>query len=218
LRNKRDPIEIYKQVLTGKRKVFPRRYWQESDSRENAAVITRYMIETLLRWGPDDIREKINIEIFREYRLRGMVYQVFGERTWGAIDNAYPGMFKPWELKGSSVGRWNQQLRIEAIQWLVEERLNLPPEHRMYVYADDFEKNGLAGLLSYYNGSPAAALAEAYPEQDFVRGKELNLGIRTSAEILNMLAVITEHHKCSATKWIEKAIRSEYRRIKDGQE
>jgi hypothetical protein len=211
-----DPIEVYRQVLTGQRKVFPRNYWNEPDSRKNAAIITRFMIERLLRWSLDDVRERINIEVFAEYRLRGMVATLFGEHTWKAVDNAYPGKFKPWELKGSSVGRWSRSLRIDAVRWLVEERLNLPPEHRMYVTADDFETHGLSGLLSHYGNSPAAALVEAYPElKEDLESEEVHIGIRTTRRIREMLEFITDYHNCTATEWIEKAIRSEYHKIKN---
>jgi hypothetical protein len=209
-----DPIEVYREVLTGKRKVFPRNYWNEPDSRKNAAIITRFMIENLLGWDYDDIREKLNIQVFAKYKLRGMAAQLFGEHTWKVVDNAYPGIFKPWELKGSNVGRWTKRLRIEAVRWLVEEKLNLPREHLMYIEAHDFEQHGLAGLLSHYNGSPTAALAEAYPDVDLDKEKDTHLGMRTSGEIKEMLTVICRAYNCTATEWIEKAIRSEYERLK----
>ena len=210
-----DPVTIYKQVLTGKRKIFPMNYWNQPDSPKNAAIITRYMIENILRWSDDDVREKLNLEVFRQYRLRGMMAQLFRESTWRAVENAYPGKFRPWELKASSVGEWDKDLRVKAVKWLIEERLKLPPEHRMYVSVEDFDKNGLSGLIAHYGGSPAAAIAEAYPDIN-PSGKEMHFNIRTTREVKEMLRKIADYHQCTATEWIEKAIRSEYRKITGG--
>jgi len=212
-----DPITVFKELLAGERKVFPKYYWKAENALSNAAVITRYMIESLLQWTEHDIKEKLNVDTFKTYKLRGMINLLFGEHTWRAINNAYPSVFYPWELKGSNVGRWDAELRVKAVKWLVEEKLKLPEEHYMYVTANDFDNNGLAGLLTYYNGSPHMALCEAYPDMSLDKDKSTNFGIRTSIEIREMISVIAEYNNCSATEWLEKHVRSEYKRILNAQ-
>ena len=35
----------------------------------------------------------------------------------------YPNKFKPWELKSAPNNYWNNETTLEAIKWMIEEKL-----------------------------------------------------------------------------------------------
>lgn len=115
------PVEVYKLVLDGRLKIFPPYFWEKPDSLESAAKITRYLIEDILKWTDDDIKQKLVYKIFAKYKLRGMIDRVFGGSTFKAINNAYPNRFKIWEFQQVPKGFWNDETICEALQWILEK-------------------------------------------------------------------------------------------------
>lgn len=142
------PVELYKKILKGELKRFPNRFWVDPGAEENAKEITVYFIEKVLMWSKDDIKEKLCESIFRKNKLSGMLEYTFDRSPYKAIDNAYPNVFKEWELKAVPKHLWeNKTKREEAVKWLLikvnkdkfEELTNI-----------DFLNNGLGGLLDYF--------------------------------------------------------------------
>ncbi len=94
-------IEIYELVLSGKIKRFPKGFFscQGIVNIENVCIpIIQYLIEKKLNWNNEDISTKLTRKTFREYKLGGMLTHIFNDSPYMAINVAYPGRFKSWEI------------------------------------------------------------------------------------------------------------------------
>lgn len=160
-------IELYQMILKNQLNQFPKKYWVLQDAYINAADVTNYMINNILHWNDEDIRNKLNKSTFHNNKLGGMLKTLFNNNYYPAIDNARPGLFRKWEFKSSSVGNdfWNKDIAIEAIKWSIEEKLKvdferLPNE----IIKQTFVENNLGGMLTQlFNNSPYSAINAAYP-------------------------------------------------------
>lgn len=157
--------ETYDHILQGDLDKFPSGTWAV-DTDNTIGRVIRHLIERVLHWTDDDIREKFCCQVLREYKLGG-AYSSTSLSTFEMLNLAYPDRFKPWELKRTQRGSWSNALvRIRAVKWLVEEKLALNPQGdiRRHISNRDFERHGLRNLLhNIYNGNILTALGEAYP-------------------------------------------------------
>jgi hypothetical protein len=86
-----------------------------------------------------------------------------------AVTDAYKGSFRPWEFNRVPFDYWQgeegKKHAIEAVKWLVVEKLNLtklaevPSKLNKHV----FNKYGLDGMLNIFNHSTYRAVDAAYP-------------------------------------------------------
>lgn len=144
----------------------PMRIWQGEQGKENGIVATKWLFEEKLKWSMDEIKEKASTKVFKEYRLGGMLANVYDDSLWKCLDTVYPEEFVPWEI-GYHMNKncWTQETAIIATKWLFEDKLKWTQEEIMKnIGADVFRKNGLGGLLhSCYKNSPFDAFISAYP-------------------------------------------------------
>lgn len=94
-------IDIYKQVLQNKLQRFPREFFssQGSINMTNVCIpVIKYMIEEKLEFKDGEIKGKITREIFRKYKLGGMLSHIFNDSPYAAINVAYPNKYKEWEI------------------------------------------------------------------------------------------------------------------------
>ena len=77
----------------GKR--FPMGTWIYFDAVDYnaAAIVTKAMIEDVLKWSEEDVVKKLSQKIFYDNGLRGMLARVFDGSPYAAINNAYPGKY-----------------------------------------------------------------------------------------------------------------------------
>lgn len=116
--------EIYVLVREGKwLKQFPKGFWQRPEAMENAAIVIKYLVEDILKWSENDIKEKLRKNTFRNYNLKGMMTTLFNDSPYKAINHAYPDKYKPWELHQISSITWSLETGREAALWLFEEKL-----------------------------------------------------------------------------------------------
>lgn len=142
----KEPHEIFQDILDGKIGRFPANYWKQSGVEEVASSITRYFIEVVLGWNDVEIKN-INEKVFRQYRLSGMLEYVFNRSPFRAINNAYPGKYKPWELHCIPKGFWKEENnRAEALRYLLEHTQKTKINE---LTNKDFFKYGLGGLMDY---------------------------------------------------------------------
>lgn len=93
-------VEVYKIVLEGRqRKRFPRDFWNNDNSKENAKEITKHLIEKILKLSDEELKENISYKEFKNNCLYGMVKILFEDSIFKAIDNAYPGKYKITDFK-----------------------------------------------------------------------------------------------------------------------
>jgi predicted transposase YbfD/YdcC len=158
-------VETYKLVLDKKIKKFPNGFL--IDNEIGIIEIVKYLIEEVLHWSDEDIKNNLTRDIFFENELRGILHYIFSGSIYSAINTAYPNRFKPWELNRVPVGYWNIETGILATKWLIEEKLHWSDEDiKNNLTKDAFKKNNLLGMLSIvFNGSPYLAINAVYPDK-----------------------------------------------------
>lgn len=161
------PVEIYIMVLKRQIKQFPKHYWYQTDSLIYASKITKYMFSNVLNWCNVEIKENLTKDTFHKNKLGGMLKTLFNSCYFRALENAMPNTFKKWEFKNSSVGNdyWTIETGIEAVKWLVEEKLKLEPGSvPKNIIKQTFIDNNLGSMLAYlFRNSPYLAINSAYP-------------------------------------------------------
>ena len=163
--NVADISKYYLEDVLVKGKNFPHGTWNCDEKYENAKNVTKTLIEKVLKWSENDIKEKLSANTFRKYSLTGMFIILFNASPYLAIDNAYPGKFKQWELPSVSKKFWNMETAREATIWLIEEKLKWSDDDiKEKLSANIFEKNSLGGMLVIlFNDNPYFAIENAYP-------------------------------------------------------
>lgn len=161
-------INIYKDVLIGARKRFPQGFWRDDESKNfnDAAKITRYLIEDVLHWDNEKIKTELSCKVFFEHKLKGMLCMVFGDSIYAAVNNAYPGKFKEWELSYTPRNFWNMDTAREATIWLFRERLGFNDEQiKQHISRKIFVENGLDTMMHVlFSNNARLALSNAFPE------------------------------------------------------
>ncbi len=163
--NVTDISKYYLEEVLAKGKQFPKDIWNYNSKYDNAKVVTKTLIEKVLKWSDDEIKRKLSANIFRKYLLTGMLNVLFNGGAYLAIENAYPGKFKPWEVTRVSKNFWNMETAKEATIWLIEEKLKWSENDiKEKLSANIFIKNSLTGMLNVlFNGSAYLAIENAYP-------------------------------------------------------
>ena len=132
----------------------PRNYWK--DSVENRIKAIKWLIDKTGK-GPKDI----TLNDFRKNGLGGLLSGQYGGSPYHALKEAGLVDFEPWEMKsGAPQGYWKENVenRVRATKWLVKKTGKDPKD----ITLNDFQKNGLSGLLGeFYNDSSYFALKEA---------------------------------------------------------
>ena len=149
----------------GKR--FPMGTWIYFDvvDYNAAAIVTKAMIEDVLKWSEEDVVKKLGTKTFKDNGLKGMLTNVFDGSSYAAINNAYPGKYKPWQFEHVTRSYWTKERAVEATIWLIEEKLKWSEEELLKkLSTKTFYDNGLRGMLNaVFVNSPYAAIDNAYP-------------------------------------------------------
>ena len=142
--------KYYLEEVLAKGKKFPKGVWNCNEKYDNAKEVTKTLIEKVLKWSDDDIKLKLSSNIFDKNSLCGMLVILFNGSPYLAIDNAYPGKFKPWELPSVPKKFWNLETAKEATIWLIEEKLKWSDEDvKEKLTLNTFKENSLKSMLNY---------------------------------------------------------------------
>ncbi|ARJ25612.1 hypothetical protein B7492_31695 (plasmid) [Bacillus mycoides] len=159
--------EIYQEILDGKRKIFPPNTWNEDIKHELSKRVTRYLIEDVLNWRGEDIKEQWNKKLIKKYKLGGVLGIVYQASPYTMLNDLYPGRFKEWEFQQSSVSSnfWTKEQGLEALRWTIEEKEKLTTEQLLQVYSKKWLiKTQLERPFRvYWGSSPYAMLNDLYP-------------------------------------------------------
>jgi len=143
------------------------RMWQGEEGLKLAKEATKWLIEEKVKIPFPEIPQKVTEKMFMDNGLTGMLATVFNNSPYLAVDNAYPSMFKEWEISRHGMWEGEEGLKLakEATKWMIEEKEKIPfPEIPQRVTAKMFAGNGLSGMLSHsFNDSPYLAVDNAYP-------------------------------------------------------
>lgn len=157
-------IHIFLNMYLGLERAFPVNFLQR-DGINRSALLVRFLIENILNTRPETILEQKDETFFIRHKLQN-VYRFFNYSANRVLRNAYPALIPPWLHSRSSARYWEEpQKRIEAIRWLVEQRLKLPVEtlYKCPLSKDQFARHGLSYMFNQYYNSVSRALSEAYP-------------------------------------------------------
>lgn len=159
-------VEIYKIVLSGGAKRFPKGFWNGTSSKQNAIDVTKYLIDDFLKLSDDDLMGSSMSKIFMKNKLGGMLSMIYSSSSYEAIDSAYPDRFKPWQL-ATPTRYWTTKTGIEATKWLLEERLKWSDEEIKENWCGKILKeNKLGGMRNVvYNASPYNCINSVYPDK-----------------------------------------------------
>ena len=163
--NVTDISKYYLEEVLAKGKQFPKGVWNCNEKYDNAKEVTKTLIEKVLKWSDEDVRKKLSVNIFRKNSLIRMLTILFNGSPYLAIENAYPGKFKPWEVTRVSKNFWNMETAKEATIWLIEEKLKWSENDiKEKLSATIFIQNSFTSILNdLFNGSPYLIIENAYP-------------------------------------------------------
>ncbi|MGR5967564.1 hypothetical protein ACT7C1_01675, partial [Bacillus paranthracis] len=102
--------EIYQEILDGDRKKFPPGTWSEDENNELARRVTKYLIEQVLIWNIQDLREGWNQKLIQKMKLTTVLAK-YNNSPYRMLNDAYPGHVKRMGIKnGPSTfldeGKW----------------------------------------------------------------------------------------------------------------
>lgn len=146
-------------------KVTPKNFWTD----ETAKIAVEWMIDEKLKWGREEIIDRISLEIFSQFGLLGLLKRRFNSSIFSALDHAFPNKFKRWEMVHVPPGFWDDIENIRsAVQWMVSEKLNGNIDILMQnLTISTFNKNGLGGLVSYYKRIPYELMVDIFPYDEW---------------------------------------------------
>ena len=161
-------IQTYKDVLIGSRKRFPTNFWKDDENKNfsDAADITRYLIEYVLHWDDETVKNQLCCKTFFDNSLKGMLWTLFNDSVFAAIENAYPGKFKQWELSCTPRNFWNLDTSRQATIWLFKEHLKWDDEKiNKNISRKIFLENGLDTMMHVlFNNNATMAISNAFPD------------------------------------------------------
>lgn len=83
----------------------PKNYWNVETGKQ----AIKWMIEEKLKWTTEDIKEKYGYNIFKKFKLNGMLNAVFKSSPYKAINATYPNRFKEEDFKHVPINYWKNK-------------------------------------------------------------------------------------------------------------
>lgn len=197
-------IEVYSKVLSGDLNRFPQGFWKGDYGLKNGIEITKYLIEDILKWDKNDIKENLIVLTFNKHKLAGMLKSLFKQSPFLAIDAVYPNEFKPYHLKNAPKDYWTDSTVKEAISCLMDN-LSLNKEQLVSsITKQMLIVNDLGGLLDYCGNSPYKVLLIAFGDTfnpwDMMSAPN---GYWTKESAINSIKNLIENE----LKWTDKEIK-----------
>ncbi|ARJ25849.1 hypothetical protein B7492_32975 (plasmid) [Bacillus mycoides] len=158
--------DIYQEILDGKRANFPYFIWSESDNKQFARRVTKYLIEVILNWNTEEIKKSWSGKVIKKYKLAGMVTIVYNASPYAMLNDLYPNRFKEWELKYTPSNFWTKETAIEALRWTIEEKEQLTAEQLLQIFNIQWlTRNRLMTPLNKHWNSSYEMLNDLYPNR-----------------------------------------------------
>lgn len=133
-------------------------FWRSSDNRREF-IIWLAEKEGLNPYSKEGLR-KITAEVLNKYG--GSKALLYAGGLYELLDSVCPGKYMKWEI--IKMSSWTEQETVEAIHWLIEEKLRYTPEQVCKMKVAEFDAYNLGGMLQKGCGhSIMKALELAYP-------------------------------------------------------
>lgn len=161
-------IEIFHMVLSGELKRYPNGFWVPPFGITYAVNILKYVIEDILKWNENDIIEKYDVNLFKKYKLCGLLAGVFNNSPFEALNAVYPNKFQAWQFNRKPFNYWKKDKNvIEAVKHVYEDELGIINAEEIYDIRDHkgiFDKYGIRAIPRIQNKSIHEIIIMAYPE------------------------------------------------------
>ncbi|MHA4119717.1 hypothetical protein ACX16J_30290, partial [Bacillus cereus] len=156
--------EIYQEILDGDRKKFPPGTWSEDENNELARRVTKYLIEQVLIWNIQDLREGWNQKLIQKMKLTTVLAK-YNNSPYRMLNDAYPGHVKEWELKMAPLHFWTKENGLNALKWTIEEKEQLDEKEILKVYSTKWlAKHKLTTPCRiFFKDSPYMMINSLYP-------------------------------------------------------
>lgn len=167
---KTEAIKVYEEVLSKRLYRFPAGFFSSYgivDYTNVCIPIIKHLIEEILKWDHEEVCKNITRKTFHDYALAGMLSHYFNDSPYAALEIAYPGEYKPWELDACPRNFWNEENAVLAVRWLYDEKLKWDIEQICSMTTVRlFKENGLDGMLrTCFKDSPTLAILYSYPDE-----------------------------------------------------
>jgi len=169
-KHKGNRLELYKEVLTGERELFPDGFTSKMTISESTPLV-KHMVNLMIQNNDiksiDELPLKIRKKHFIKYKLQTMADK-FG--VVNLILNAYPQKWKAWDFHSTPQSYWQDEENCrEAIDWLFESLLDEGKLSRFnelprMLTQRLLHKRGIGGMLKYYNKGIPELLMKFYPD------------------------------------------------------
>jgi len=90
-----EDIEVYSLILDGSLRGYPSGFWDGVQGMQTAKKILKHVFEDLLKWSLEDIKQKADTKLFKEYKLVSMLKSLFDGSLYVALGETYPEL-KEW--------------------------------------------------------------------------------------------------------------------------
>ncbi|MEB4819590.1 hypothetical protein [Bacillus thuringiensis] len=109
--------DIYQELLDGKRKQFPPYTWSEDIDRNLVKRVIKYLVEIVLNWDDNMLKEGWNKKLIEKYKLDGAVCMIYRGSPYAMLNDAYPDRFTHEVIKAYK--------RIQQLRSIVPQDVEL---------------------------------------------------------------------------------------------
>jgi hypothetical protein len=137
--------------------------WNGEEGYQRSLEAIKHIIESL-DIHHEEIPLKITYQTFKDFGLGGMLQTLFNSSPYQAINAVYPNDFRPWEFSVKNYWRnATKETALEAVKWLVEDKLQLTQNDTAQVRRKHFLQYNLGQMLKiFYENSHLKALEDVY--------------------------------------------------------
>ena len=141
---------------------------KECNPRRIVSRLIRAIISEVEEIPQEEIPRKVNYQFFVERDMARLLWVFYKNSAFRAVQEAYPGIFLPWEFnrvpKDFWTGKDGSENILQALNWFKEKRGIKDENDCMRIRGEDFENDGLDYVLNYcFNGVPYLALKTIFP-------------------------------------------------------
>ncbi|MBP1309067.1 hypothetical protein JOD82_002087 [Paenibacillus sp. 1182] len=120
-----DILSIYREVLEGKRKTFPRETWSvHNDGPTHFSKCLRYMVLDVNGWGKEEFLEKYKGTLLTKWKLSGGHDTLYQGSTYLSATFCFPEFqIKPWQMTQAPHDFWTEETLKLTLRDLFENEL-----------------------------------------------------------------------------------------------
>lgn len=186
----KDIITIYEDLLSGKTRSFPNYTWAPHNGGfDTFKRLFRYLILEKLNLSRDEVLAVLEKRFFRKWKLYGGLSVLFNSSPIKALQFAFPEWeVQPWEGTISIASNYwtNEQNRIDAVRWVVLEKLKWDKETFINNFTFEFFKENKLTSLPHHYSSAGELITIAFPEWNFTVEEFVERRYKSTSEKLKV--------------------------------